>query len=579
MSAAVPPAAKVLRTALEIRSDSMSSAAQMALDELTAGSDGGGSRHDLARVLENAKSVYRIVHEQLATRHFAALTRPLAEELHRIRHDLRNQLQNILLRCEMVEEDPSLPKSVRRELATIRENATGCVAAINANRDAAEGASEDGDASSEPTTIDYSMVVKAPARHLAAPGHVLVADDNDQSRELLRRFLEKLGHSVTCAGTGGEALMATRKEEFDLILLDLVMPDVNGFEILGELRRLGILAHTPVILISGMDSEGNAIRGIELGAEDFMPRPVNLRLLKARVESTLERQRLRERELAQYFTPKLARHLLRHPEVLATGRSTEVSVLFCDIVGFSSVSERLGPSETIRWVGGVLAAMSGCVMNEDGVLVDYVGDQVMALWGAPTEQPDHADRACRCAEAMIRALPDLDREWKSVIGQSTKVTIGINTGEAFVGNIGTPQKFKFGALGNTVNLASRVQGACKHARSTVLATGATVARAGVALKFRRIGQVRVTNIAAAVHIHEMRPPGGDESWDRLQRDYEHALALFEAGEFHKASSVLGSLLDDFPSDGPSLLLMARVVHELLRTDGARFDPVWELLGK
>jgi adenylate cyclase len=211
--------------------------------------------------------------------------------------------------------------------------------------------------------------------------------------------------------------------------------------------------------------------------------------------------------------------------------------------------------------------------------VDYVGDQVMALWGAPTAQPDHADRACRCAEAMIRALPELDREWMSVIGRSTMVTIGINTGEAFVGNIGTPQMFKFGALGNTVNLASRVQGACKHARASVLTTGATVARLGAPLKFRRIGQVRVTNIAAAVNIHEMSPPGGGEAWDRLQRDYEHALALFEAGEFHKASSVLGSLLDDFPSDGPSLLLMSRVVHELLRSDGARFDPVWELLGK
>jgi adenylate cyclase len=579
MSSAVPSAAKVLRTALEIRADSMSSAAQMALDELTAGADEGGSRHDLARVLENAKTVYRVVHEQLASRHFASLARPVADELHRIRHDLRNLLQNILLRCEMVEEDPSLPKSVRRELATIRENASGCVAAINASRDSVEAAGEEGEASSDPTTIDYSMVVKAPARRQDVPAHVLVADDNDQSRELLRRFLEKLGHAVTCAATGGEALMAARKEEFDLILLDLVMPDLNGFEVLGELRRLGILAHTPVILISGMDSESNAIRGIELGAEDFMPRPVNLRLLKARVESTLERQRLRERELAQYFTPKLARHLLRHPEVLATGRSTEVSVLFCDIVGFSSVSERLGPRETIRWVGAVLTAMSGCVMQEDGVLVDYVGDQVMALWGAPTAQPDHADRACRCAEAMIRALPELDREWMSVIGRSTMVTIGINTGEAFVGNIGTPQMFKFGALGNTVNLASRVQGACKHARASVLTTGATVARLGAPLKFRRIGQVRVTNIAAAVNIHEMSPPGGGEAWDRLQRDYEHALALFEAGEFHKASSVLGSLLDDFPSDGPSLLLMSRVVHELLRSDGARFDPVWELLGK
>ena len=165
------------------------------------------------------------------------------------------------------------------------------------------------------------------------------------------------------------------------------------------------------------------------------------------------------------------------------------------------------------------------------------------------------------------------------VGFPTQVSVGINTGEAFVGNIGTPQKFKYGALGNTVNLASRVQGACKYARARVLVTGNTIDRLTGPLNNRRLGQIRVTNIAAPVHIHELAPSTEDAAWQQLTREFSTALTLFEAGEFRKASSVLGSLLEEYPNDGPSLLLMSRAVTELLRHDSSKFDPVWELPGK
>jgi adenylate cyclase len=254
-------------------------------------------------------------------------------------------------------------------------------------------------------------------------------------------------------------------------------------------------------------------------------------------------------------------------------------VLFCDVVGFSRVSEQCGPDLTIRWLGDVLETLSACIMEQHGVLVDFTGDQVMGLWGAPHEQADQADRACRAALAMISAMPQVNERWHQEVGLPTHVSIGINTGEAFVGNIGTPQKFKYGALGNTVNLASRVQGACKYARTRLLATGNTIGRLTAPLHARRLGQVRVTNIATPVHIHELGPPWEDAAWQRLRGEYETALNLFESGEFRKASSVLGGLLEAYPNDGPSLLLMSRVVEALLRHDAEEFDPVWELPGK
>src|SRR5688572_26794431 len=135
MSFPLPPAATALRVDMEERADSMSSAAQMALDGLAECGGRAEARKDLLRVQENARAIYRMVHQQLAGRHFRALQIPAAEELHRIRHDLRNLLQNILMRCELVAEDAALSDTVRDELADIRRNARECVAAVNANRD------------------------------------------------------------------------------------------------------------------------------------------------------------------------------------------------------------------------------------------------------------------------------------------------------------------------------------------------------------------------------------------------------------------------------------------------------------
>jgi class 3 adenylate cyclase len=564
MSAALPSSGAALRAALEEYADSMSSAAQLALE--SCGPDCGAGR-ELERVHECAEAVYRIVHEQLSARHFASVRTTPEEELHRIRHDLRNLLQSVLLRCELATEDTEMPETVRSDIAGIHRSARECVAALNQNRD--EMAT--GDVMAHPIDPQDGLPAVPAAPGLAFPSRILVADDSAQSRELLTRFLSREGHTVVTAANGREAIDCVQAEEFDLILLDIQMPEMNGFEVLGELRRLGTLNCTPVILISGMDEETYAVRGIELGADDFLPRPVNLKLLRARVNSSLERQRLREQELAQYFTPRLARHLLRHPEILATGRSTEVSVLFCDIVGFSRVADRIGPDHTLQWLSAVLGAMSDCVMAEDGVLVDYTGDQIMALWGAPQDQPGHADRACRCATAMMQALPALSQKWRSVTGQETAVSIGINTGPAFVGNIGTEQKFKFGALGNVVNIASRVQGATKFMRAGVLFTGQTRARLQTSFPSRRLGSVRVNNIGTPVELHELFSAQSHET-DELTAAYEAALVDCESGEIETGSCKLCSLLEEFPDDGPSLQLMSRTI-------GADFDPVWTLPGK
>lgn len=291
-----------------------------------------------------------------------------------------------------------------------------------------------------------------------------------------------------------------------------------------------------------------------------------------------ERKLIAERvRFEQFFTPELARELQsRGDEMLAT-RDADVTIMFCDIKGFSRVSSRTGMKQAIDWVHAVLSEISDCVAEHDGVLVDYGGDSLEALWGAPLSTPDHALQACRAAIAMRRRLPALSDVWKERLGQPTEISIGINSGLAQVGNIGSRRKFKYGAFGTTVNLASRIQGATKHLGASILASQSTVQAAKGDFAFRRLAAVRTVNIADPVELYEM-VPDRTPAWDDLRTRYEAAYALFERGRFIEAMGQLGKLFADFPNDDPTRKLLQRNVA-MLGTPPEAFDPVWNLDAK
>jgi adenylate cyclase len=282
--------------------------------------------------------------------------------------------------------------------------------------------------------------------------------------------------------------------------------------------------------------------------------------------------------MEQFFTPDLARYLYENPDALR-GSDREVTILSCDIRGFSRICDRLGPTRTLEWLNDVLGALSVCVLQEQGVLVDYVGDELMGLWGAPRDQPDHAAGACRAALRMIEQVPDLNAKWGHVTGEQMDLGVGVNSGVARVGNVGSTVKFKYGALGSTTNVASRVQGANKYLHTRLLVTEATRSRLGDGFAARRLCQVRVVNIDGPVSLYELNRPG-QAAWEDLRGKYERALQHFDAGEFRETARILGGLLADPLSrdDGPSLVLMQRAVTALVGTDPA-FSPVWTLPGK
>jgi adenylate cyclase len=328
----------------------------------------------------------------------------------------------------------------------------------------------------------------------------------------------------------------------------------------GERQLTGSQAHEPISQLEAMLVEVLA-SGVAAGL--------------ARLDQ--ERVALQSRlQMEQYFGQRLGAELFERPQLLEP-KDTLVSILFCDIRGFSRITERLGAAKTVAWLSDVMGVLTQCVQERDGVVVDYVGDEVMAMWGAPKDQPDHAARACAAALAMFQALPRLNERWQPILQEPLEFGIGINSGPALTGNVGSKVRYKYGALGNTVNLASRVQGATKYLKSWLLITDATRTLAGGSFHTRRLCQVRVVNIGRPVTLFELV---GDAStdWTALKVGYEEAWTLFSMGEFRQACRILGRLVIDHPKDGPALVLLARAVACLVETPDP-FDPVLVLEGK
>ena len=303
-----------------------------------------------------------------------------------------------------------------------------------------------------------------------------------------------------------------------------------------------------------------------------------IEVMAGAVSSGLARQKQEEARSAmtQFFSDEVAQYLEADKNLLA-GRDAEVTVLFCDIRGFSAIAERVGPQKTIEWINDVLTELSLCVKKTNGVLVDYVGDELMAMWGAPADQPDHAVRACRAAVEMLGFIDPLRERWKEITPDRFGFGIGINTGIARVGNTGSKVKFKYGPLGNTVNVASRVQGITKKLGVAALITDSTAQAIGRAFDHRRLAVVRAVGIAEPVTLHELHSDA-TEDWRQLAHRYESALASFDTNDLTGAARQLASLVYDHPDDNPSVVLLGRVVQALTRREET-VDPVWVLDSK
>jgi adenylate cyclase len=326
-----------------------------------------------------------------------------------------------------------------------------------------------------------------------------------------------------------------------------------------------------------LGAEGPAIQPLEAQLVQLLAAAVGAGLARQHQEAEAARSRV---QFEQFFSSALANQLQADPTLL-DGRDCEITVLFSDIRGFSGLSEKLSPADTCRLVGDVMERLTARIVEHAGVVVDYVGDGLLAMWNAPAAQPDHATLACHAALAMLEELPLLNESWQETLGGPLGLGLGLNTGVARVGNIGSRRRFKYGPLGHTVNLASRIEGLTKHLGVAALVSGSTYKELGEAFATRRLCRARVSGIATPVDVYELHSAAPlDPQWTARRQGYEAALAQFESRHWADACRTLYPILAAQPDryDVPSLTLIGRAV-ECLKNQPAAFDPVLDFVHK
>lgn len=288
---------------------------------------------------------------------------------------------------------------------------------------------------------------------------LLIVDDNKVNRLLMSRSVELLGYHASVAENGKIAMQRLANETFDLLLLDIEMPEMDGFEVLETIKLDPALRDLPVIVTSSVEGIDNVVRCIELGAEDYLGKPVNPVLLKARLSSGLEKKRLRDEQkllLERFATSEVALDLQESGFALG-GRRTHASILFCDIRGFTALSENQPPEETIELLNIYYTLMFEAINSHGGIVTLMVGDGLMALFGAPQPLKDPAQSAVWAAQDMLAMIEQFNLDRVASSKPEIKIGIGIATGEVVAGYAGTQQRATYTCIGDKVNLAARLE--------------------------------------------------------------------------------------------------------------------------
>jgi len=334
------------------------------------------------------------------------------------------------------------------------------------------------------------------------PGNLLIVDDNKVNRILLSRGLEQDGHKVEVAENGRLGLEKLRAGSFDLVLLDIEMPEMNGYQVLETCLQEPELRDIPIIMTSSLDEIDSVVKCVELGAEDYLNKPVNPILLRARVNASLEKKRLRDeqRKLFRTFaTKEVADELLKSGFSLG-GKYVNASVMFTDIRSYTTYTEKEDPTEIIELLNDYFALMFDAITSYHGTVNQMAGDGLMAIFGAPIHRGDHCEQAVRAALEMIDLLEGFNQERAAMNKTQIKIGIGIASGRVIAGYTGTQHRATYTCVGDTVNLAARLEAQTKVIGEPILIESATRTALGDAFKVKSHGSIQLKGKTVEVEV-------------------------------------------------------------------------------
>lgn len=394
----------------------------------------------------------------------------------RIRHDLRTPLNAIIGYGEILLEDAkeggedACCPDIERIL-TAAKHLLSSIGNVVGFYMSSHGSQETGDNTS-PYNLARDAVNTLHTRHekniLTANARLLVVDDSELNRDILCRRLQHQGYRVDTAENGRQAMQMLRARSFDVVLLDVMMPEMNGYQVLETVKNDDRLRHIPIIMISAFDDVESVAHCIQMGAEDYLPKTFNPVLLKARIEGSLEKKRLRDREQAYLeqirceqekseqlllnILPEAIAKRLKAGETVIADSWPEVTVLFSDLVNFTQYSAGVSALDLVNRLNEIFQALDELIVEHGLEKIKTIGDAYMLVGGLPSPRPDHAEAVANMALDMTTRVQELNSGYDVPL----QVRIGIHTGPVVAGIIGH-KKFTYDLWGDTVNTASRME--------------------------------------------------------------------------------------------------------------------------
>ena len=518
----------------------------------------------------------------------AAKPKPSADAAHApgsaLRHDLRTPVNQIIGYSEMLDEDAQEAgqDKMSADLKRIGQAARSLLGLIDRIPDdlgapakpappaipspprlAAPPAAAPRPASKRPSAAAVpqfddspspaTMVIRAAAtKHAEGTDKLLVVDDNELNRDMLSRRLKSRGYAVMTADDGPQCLDLVKGQRFDLILLDIMMPGMSGIDVLKVIRNRYSVAELPIIMATAKDQGTDVVEALTLGANDYVTKPLDFPVVLARVENQLslkrameeikrlaneleKRNRFIKHTFGRYLSEEVVDRLLDTEEGLALGgEKREVTLLMSDLRGFTSMADRFTPEQVVRMLNNYLGTMADLIVAHQGTIDEFIGDAILAIFGAPERRPDDAARACACAIAMQVAMKEVNafnvREGLAEV----EMGIAVNTGQVIVGNIGSQTRAKYGVVGSHVNLAGRMEGFTVGGQ--VLVSASTLDKAGAALEVGQKVTFQAKGFKEPVDVYDLvgvagswnvRLPARDDKLQPLQPPVPVTVAVLE----------------------------------------------------
>ena len=338
---------------------------------------------------------------------------------------------------------------------------------------------------------------------------ILVVDDTPQNVKLLADLLSVKGYQVSTAANGEQALERVAKEKPDLVLLDVMMPGISGYEVCKRIRANPETALLPVVMCTSLDPNQERVKGIEAGADDFLSKPVNQPELFARVRSLLRIKGLQDERLGRlksFFSPQLAEAIAagKGDDVLKTHRR-EITVEFFDLRGFTAFTDSAEPEEVMELLRAYHAALGKLVLEHEGTLERFAGDAVMVFFNDPVPIDKPAEHAVRTALAAQEAFVPIAKHWHKRSGFELGLGVGIAQGYATLGAIGFEGRWDYAAIGTVTNLAARL---CAEAHAgQILADRKTMAALDGAFEFDAVGPFDLKGFSKPVPAFALKNRG------------------------------------------------------------------------